>query len=77
LIDFLLEPGIAAANTKASGYPSVVVSARALLDPDLASNPAVYPAADVMARLTLDRLPSDAAVRARSRAWTRFVQNDY
>ncbi len=77
LIDFLLRPEIAAANTTASGFANTIVDSRALLGADLAMNPAVWLPAEAASRLTPDRQPSEAAVRARNRVWTRFVQNDF
>lgn len=77
LIDFLLQPEIVAAVVNFAGVPIDVPAARPLLRADLRDDPLVAPSAEMRARQYPDRMPSPEASRARARAWTRFVANDY
>jgi putrescine transport system substrate-binding protein len=76
-VNFMLDPANAAANTNAVGYPNAIDAARPLLRPELAADPAVYPPPELLERTTVDSMPGPAAVRARNRAWTRFLTDDY
>ncbi len=70
-INFLLQPEIIAAITNATGYANAVPAADALVDPALKSDPVIYPAADVQAKLVMVPPAPPAFERARTRAWTR------
>lgn len=72
LIDFLLEPRVAADVANASRFATANASAGPWLDPELARDRAVYPAAGDFARLHLVSAESLDYSRARSRAWTRI-----
>ncbi|GIX17507.1 MAG: putrescine-binding periplasmic protein [Rhodothalassiaceae bacterium] len=69
LIDFLLRPGIAAANSIATLYATPNRDARALLPPEIRNDPMIYPDAETMARLHPDLPDPPRVVRIRNRAW--------
>ncbi len=69
LIDFLLRPEIAAANSVATLYATPNRDARALLPPAIRDDPMIYPDAGTMARLYPDRPDPPRVVRLRNRAW--------
>ncbi|QIZ76596.1 extracellular solute-binding protein [Ferrimonas lipolytica] len=48
MINFLLRPEIAARVSEEIGYPTANKSAKALMDPDFAGNPLVFPSAEVI-----------------------------
>jgi putrescine transport system substrate-binding protein len=77
LIDFLLRPDVVAAVVNFQGVPIDVPAARPLLRADLRDDPLISPSPEMRARQYPDRMPSPEASRARARAWTRFVANDY
>ncbi len=70
-INFLLQPDVMAGITNAVRYPNAVPASRALIRPDLLSDPAVYPGPDAMARLFQIGPVPLAAERARTRMWAR------
>lgn len=70
LIDFLLRPGIAAANTNAVWYPTPNRAALPLVDPAIRDDPMIYPNPETLARLTPDIPDPPRVVRMRNRAWT-------
>ncbi len=71
-INFLLQPQIMARITEATHYPNAVPATRALVQPALLDNPAVYPPGDDMARFFTIGPSSAATDRARTRLWARF-----
>ena len=71
-INFLLQPQIMARITEATHYPNAVPGTRALVQPALLDNPAVYPPGDDMARFFTIGPSSPAIDRARTRLWARF-----
>jgi len=71
-IDFLLRPEIAARNSDAVKYATGVLAARALQSAEVRNDPAVYPSADVRARLVPSRAKSHEFTRLLMRSWTRF-----
>ena len=71
LIDFLMDPAIAAENSNAIRFPNGNAAAQAMLQPDL-TNASIFPAGDLAARLIPERAKSEAYVRLRTRVWTRF-----
>jgi putrescine transport system substrate-binding protein len=71
-INFLLQPDVMAAITNHVRYPNGVPASRALVDPEVARDPAVFPDDALRARFfTIGAVPQ-AAERARSRMWARF-----
>jgi putrescine transport system substrate-binding protein len=71
-IDYLLRPEIAAKNAMALSYASGVAGSVALLSEAARSDRAVYPPADVRARLVPMRAQSQEFTRSLMRLWTRF-----
>jgi len=71
-INFVLQPKVMADITNTVRYPNAVPASKALTDPALLSDPAVYPSAEVMKRVfSIGPVPL-AAERARTRMWARF-----
>jgi putrescine transport system substrate-binding protein len=71
-INFILQPDVMASITNHVRYPNGVPASRALVAPDVANDPAVFPDAALRARFfTIGPVPQ-AAERARSRVWARF-----
>jgi putrescine transport system substrate-binding protein len=71
LIDFLMDPAIAAENSNAIHYPNGNAAAQPLLQPEL-TNASIFPSAELAARLIPERAKSEEYVRLRTRMWTRF-----
>jgi putrescine transport system substrate-binding protein len=71
-INFLLQPEVMAAVTRHVGYPNGLPASRALLPPEVANDPAIFPGEALRASFfTIGPVPQ-AAERARSRVWARF-----
>jgi len=71
-INFLLQPDVMAAISNHVRYPNGVPASRALVDPEVANDPAVFPPDALKASFfTIGPVPQ-AAERARSRMWARF-----
>jgi putrescine transport system substrate-binding protein len=70
LIDYMLDPGVAADFTNATFYPSGVASAVAGVDEGIRNDEAIYPSPVVMQRLRVDGVESLAYERQRLRLWT-------
>jgi putrescine transport system substrate-binding protein len=71
LINFLMDPAIAAENSNAIHFPNANAASQPMLSPEL-TNAAIFPAGDVAARLIPERAKSEEYVRLRTRMWTRF-----
>jgi putrescine transport system substrate-binding protein len=71
LIDFLMDPAVAAENSNAIHFPNGNAASQATLLPEL-TNAAIFPAPELAARLIPERAKSEEYVRLRTRAWTRF-----
>ncbi|NJN52637.1 MAG: extracellular solute-binding protein [Gammaproteobacteria bacterium] len=69
LIDYLLDPRVAADFTNATFYPSAVASAWAGVDAAIREEPAIYPSDAVRARLVPVAPETVAYERQRLRAW--------
>ena len=54
-IDFMLRPDIAAAQTNELKYPTSVSAARALIDPQIANDTAIFPSPQDMKRVVLEK----------------------
>lgn len=71
-IDYLLKPEVAASITDYVAYANPNTAATALVDPEIANDPGVYPSDEVKAKLVDPRtLPPDIQ-RERVRAWTKI-----
>ena len=71
-IDFLLEPATMAGISNVVRYPNAVPAARALMRPEVANDPAVYPGPAALAGAFLAGTPPAGTERARARLWARF-----
>jgi putrescine transport system substrate-binding protein len=71
LIDFLMEPAIAAENSNAIRFPNGNAAAQPMLQPEL-TNASIFPSPELAARLIPERAKSEEYVRLRTRVWTRF-----
>jgi putrescine transport system substrate-binding protein len=71
-INFLLQPDVMAGITNQVRYPNAVPASLKLVQPEIASNPAVYPPAEVRQHFFTVGPVSADATRARARMWTRF-----
>ncbi|MFY2764429.1 polyamine ABC transporter substrate-binding protein [Arenimonas sp. MALMAid1274] len=69
-INYLLKPEVAAGITGYVAYASANEAAKPLIDPEVAQDPAIYPPAEVMAKLVDPRTLSPEVTRERVRAWT-------
>jgi putrescine transport system substrate-binding protein len=70
LIDYLLKPEVSAGITNYVAYASPNTAATALVDPEITSDPAIYPPADVLAKLVDPITFAPEVTRERVRAWT-------
>ncbi|HLY51651.1 MAG TPA: polyamine ABC transporter substrate-binding protein [Steroidobacteraceae bacterium] len=71
-INFLLRPDVAARNSNLIKYANALLPGIQPLDPEVASDPGVYPPPAVRARLTPERPRPAAYQRLLTRMWTRF-----
>ncbi|MGG5889436.1 polyamine ABC transporter substrate-binding protein [Falsiroseomonas sp. HC035] len=71
-INFLLQPDVMAAITNHVRYPNGVPASRALVAPEVANDPAVFPPEAVRANFFTIGPVAQAAERARNRVWSRF-----
>ncbi len=69
-IDYLLKPEVAASISNYVAYASPNTAAVPLLDPAIAGDPAIYPPADVLAKLVDPKTFAPEVTRERVRAWT-------
>jgi putrescine transport system substrate-binding protein len=71
LIDFLMDPAIAAENSNAIRFPNANAASQRMLQPEL-TNAALFPAGELASRLIPERAKSEEYTRLRTRMWTRF-----
>jgi len=71
-INYLMRPEVAAKNTNLVNYASFNLPSQQLVNPDILSNPAIYPSEEVKARLQVDLAESDAFTQSLTATWTRF-----
>jgi putrescine transport system substrate-binding protein len=71
LINFLMDPAIAAENSNAIRFPNGNAASQKMLHPEL-TNAAIFPSGALADRLIPERAKSEDYVRARTRMWTRF-----
>lgn len=69
-IDFLLQPEVIADISDYVGYANPNTAATALMDPDIAQNPGVYPPQETLAKLVDPVSLPETLQRERVRAWT-------
>ncbi|GGH07986.1 putrescine-binding periplasmic protein [Alsobacter metallidurans] len=70
-VDFVLRPEIAARNADALGLANAVQGARALMKPEIANDPAIFPPADVMRRLFASPPFDERAQKQVARGWQK------
>jgi putrescine transport system substrate-binding protein len=73
LIDYLMRPEVAAANTSYTRYANGNAAAMTLIDQSIRNDPGIYPAPEVQRRLRALIPYSPEFTRAMSRVWTRFT----
>jgi putrescine transport system substrate-binding protein len=71
LIDFLMQPDVAAQITNSVGYANAIPASLPLLKEDVRNDPGIFPSQEVQARLIAQTELDPASQRARTRAWTR------
>ena len=69
-VNYLMEPEVIAEVTDYVAYANANLAATALIDPEIASDPGVYPPEDVRERLVDPVSLPDDVQRPRVRAWT-------
>ena len=69
-LDYLMQPEVIAAITDSVAYANANTAATALVDPEIAADPGVYPPEDVRAKLVDPTSLPDDVQRQRVRAWT-------
>jgi putrescine transport system substrate-binding protein len=72
-IDFLMRPDVAAANSDFVNYANANAAATPLVNEALRNDPAIYPTAEVKARLQPNLTKSAEFTRLLNRSWTRFM----
>ncbi|MBN2232613.1 MAG: polyamine ABC transporter substrate-binding protein [Deltaproteobacteria bacterium] len=71
-IDYLLRPGVIAAVSNYVAYANANLPATSLLDEEIRTDPGIYPAAAVRARLIVPLEITAGMQRLRTRTWTRI-----
>ena len=69
-IDYLLKPEVAAGISDYVAYATPNTAALPLVDPEISGDPAIYPPADVAAKLVDPKTFAPEVTRERVRAWT-------
>ena len=70
-LNYLLRPEVIAAATNFTGYANPNKTASALVSPEYANDPAIYPDAEILKRLSVTYIAGPKTERRRTRAWTR------
>lgn len=70
-LNYLLRPDVIADATNTVGYANASRVASPLVRPELREDPAIYPDAGVMARMSTPQVLAPKAERLRSRSWSR------
>jgi putrescine transport system substrate-binding protein len=71
-INYLLNPSVLAGISSFIGYANANVAATSLLEPSIASDPIIYPPADVQQRLFVQTDDPPEQSRAITRIWQKF-----
>ncbi|PRD33831.1 polyamine ABC transporter substrate-binding protein [Gemmobacter lutimaris] len=71
-IDYMLRAEVAAACTNYTGYANANKAATPLVDPAIASDPAVYPDAETLSRLYTPQPQTPEQEEAMTRVWTEI-----
>ena len=71
-MNYLMEPEVAAANSNKVNYANGNTASEAFLNESVKNDPAVYPTAEIKAKLTPELSVADDYNRLLTRTWTRF-----
>jgi putrescine transport system substrate-binding protein len=71
-INFLLRPDVIADITNQTGYANAVPASTKLIQPEIKSDPVIYPPPEVQLKLFTLPVPPKDYERNRARAWTKF-----
>lgn len=71
LIDYLMRPEVAAANSNFVSYANGNLAAKPLVKPEILANPGIYPDEATMQRLFTNQAWDDRTQRFVTRSWTR------
>lgn len=71
-MNYLMEPEVAAANSNKVNYANGNVASEKFLNESVKNDPAVYPTAEIKAKLTPELSIADEYNRLLTRTWTRF-----
>jgi putrescine transport system substrate-binding protein len=72
LINFLEQPDVMAAITNKVRYPNAIPASKAMIQPDIANDPGIYPPPEEYKDFFTVTAVSAEATRARGRMWARF-----
>jgi putrescine transport system substrate-binding protein len=72
-LDYMMRPQVAAANSNAIRFANGMDGVEPFLEAGLASDPSVYPPAEVRAKLVPDLADGEETTRLMTRGWTRFM----
>jgi putrescine transport system substrate-binding protein len=71
-INYMMDPHVAANISNFIGFANANLAATPFLDPDIASNTAIYPTPDQLKRLTVQNETSSHQSRTITRIWQKF-----
>ncbi|RLT92966.1 polyamine ABC transporter substrate-binding protein [Ketobacter sp.] len=71
-INYLMRPDVIAAATNFVAYANANAKAAALVDPEIANDPGIYPPAATREKLLVLKTPTEKQARDMNRAWTRL-----
>ncbi|MET0290472.1 MAG: polyamine ABC transporter substrate-binding protein [Pseudoxanthomonas sp.] len=71
-INMLLDPSVAAKNSDVISYPNPVPASRALMDPAIARDPAIYPSQEVQDKLFTFAIIAPETDKLYTRVWNDF-----
>ena len=71
-LDYMLRPEVVAKCTDFTGYANANRAATALVDPAIASDPAIYPDAETLGRIHAPKPQTEAQERDLARAWAEI-----
>lgn len=74
-INYVLNPKVEASTSNFVSYANPVPASKPYLDKSVSQNPGVYPSQAVIDRLFIAKMLPMRVTRARTRAWTEFLQN--
>lgn len=72
-INYMLRPEVIAAVTNTVNYPNGNAAAAQYVDPEVLSDPSVYPPQEVKAKLVPDLMDTDETTRIMTRGWQRIT----